>query len=429
MSATHRIIHIGDLHLGPNARQADRLAALDLIIATCLAHPDLALWAIPGDLFHARSSIEDRNELAPRLQRMADAAPVVLVKGNHDADGDLEILGRLRARFPIIVHARPNVDYFATATDSMVALAAIPYPKRDGLVGAGVESGTLEQTGSQAFEVLVMGLVESFNQIADGVIEDEPYIPIVLGHANVAGARASSGQPQIGRELELSEAALQRFPTSAYIGLNHIHKHQQIGRAVYAGSVCRLDYGEVEPKGYVEVTYLKVGGEWRHTWQFVELPVAPLYHVEGELTRDGFTFICTTGVGGDVVETPATWKGSEVRARYRFNKAEAGVLDVAQIHATFAEAKSLKLDPVPVLEQRVRAPQIAAAVTLEDKVKACCELQGIAWTARHAAKLAALQTQDPAVVLAGVTGSPAPSSPTPNAATNPEQPALAEARA
>jgi hypothetical protein len=427
MSATHRIVHIGDLHLGPNARQADRLAALDLIIETELAKPDLALWALPGDLFHSRSSIDDRNELAPRLQRMADAAPVVLVYGNHDAPGDLELLARLKARHPITVASRPGVDYFVGGTGEIIAAAFIPYPSRAGLVGAGVASGALEQTGSQFFDMAVIGLSAGLEQIADGIVDGEPYIPIVLGHVNVAGARASSGQPQIGQEIELDQAALQRFQANAYIGLNHIHKHQQVGRAVYAGSICRLDFGEVEPKGYVEVTYLKLGDQWQHTWQFVELPVAPLYHVEGELTREGFTFVCTTGVGGDVVDTPASWHGSEVRVRYRFKKAEAGALDVARIHAEFAEAKSLKLDPVPVLEHTVRAPEIATAVTLEAKVRACCDVQGIAWTSGLAAKLAALQSQDPAVVLAGVTGSSTPSSSTPNAATNPKQPELAEA--
>lgn len=418
MSVTHRVIHIGDLHLGPNARQADRLAALDLIIDIGIAQGDIALWAIPGDLFHSRSSIEDRNELAPRLQRMAHVAPVALVYGNHDAPGDLELLARLKAPWPITVASQSGVDYFVGGTGEVIAAAFIPYPSRAMLVAGGVDSAALEQTGSRMFETLVIGLAASLEDIAGGVVEGEPYIPIVLGHFNVVGARASSGQPQIGREIEVSEAALQRFMPNAYVGLNHIHKHQPVGRAVFAGSGCRLDFGEVEPKGYVEVTYVKVAGSWCHTWQFVELPVAPLWHVEGELTRDGFTFVCTTGVGGDVVDTPTTWKGSEVRVRYRFNKAEAGVIDEAHIHAEFAEAKALKLDPVPVHEQRVRAPEVAAAVTLEDKVKACCELQQIPFTSGMAAKLAALQQQDPAVVLAGVSG--ASPTGTPVAATSTE---------
>ena len=418
---THRIVVIGDLHLGPNARQADRLAALDLVIAAGLAHSDLALWAIPGDIFHSRSSIDDRNELAPRLQQMADRAPIVLVSGNHDAPGDLQILARLRATHPILVADRPGILTAQLATGVDAAIAAIPYPSRAGLVSAGAASGSLEQTGSQALEVMVMGLAAALDEAAAA-----GRLPLVLGHVNIAGARASSGQPQIGQEIELSEAALQRFPENAYCAFSHIHRHQQVGRGIYTGSICRLDYGEVEPKGYIEVEYVKVGSTWMHQWHFIELPVAPLYHVEGSLARDGFTFVCTTGIGGDVVDTPATWKGSEVRVRYRFKKAEAGVLDVAQIHATFAEVKSLKLDPVPVLEHNVRAPEIAAAQTLEQKVQAYCELQGIRWTPGLAHKLAALQSQDPAVVLAGVTG--AGSDPqAPNAATN-QQPELAEVR-
>lgn len=434
MSAAVRIVHIGDLHLGPNARQADRLAALDQIIASEVDQPDLALWLLTGDLFHSNSRIEDRNEVAPRIQQMANVAPVLVVRGNHDAHGDLDILARLEAAFEIRVCTRPEVAYLPP-----VAVAAIPYPDRAGIVGAGVASAAVEQTGTQLLDTLCMALAEDLARF-----EAEGAAPIVALHANVQGARASTGQPQIGQEVDLALSTLERFTPTAHVAAGHIHKHQQVGRAVYAGSICRLDYGEVEPKGYVAITYVQVGAQWQHTWEFIELPVAPLIHVEGNLTREGFTYVCTSGVGGDVVEAPTalcddcrgadpqtcssrcangrvvSFRGTEVRCRYTFPKAEIGVLDVAQIHATFAEAKSLKLDPVPVLAHTVRAPQVAEAPTLEKKVQAVCEVQGIPWTPGLAAKLAALQTQDPATILAAVAGEASP------AAATPAQPELAE---
>ena len=52
---THDFIHIGDLHLDERSpRNADRLQALDQIVAECLDREALAAWLIPGDLFHAR---------------------------------------------------------------------------------------------------------------------------------------------------------------------------------------------------------------------------------------------------------------------------------------------------------------------------------------------------------------------------------------
>src|SRR5688572_13495941 len=102
MTALCRAVAIGDAHLGPNARQADRLRALDTIIDAGLALGDtLGCWLWAGDVFHAKSTIADRNELAPRLIRMANAAPVIGCRGNHDAHGDLELFSKLQATWPI----------------------------------------------------------------------------------------------------------------------------------------------------------------------------------------------------------------------------------------------------------------------------------------------------------------------------------------
>src|SRR4051812_38131296 len=101
---------LADLHLqATHKRHADRLRALDRIIAEEIADGSLGAWLLAGDLYHQRSTVEDRNDLAPRIQRMADVAPVVIVYGNHDADGDLEILARLEAAWPITVIAAAGV--------------------------------------------------------------------------------------------------------------------------------------------------------------------------------------------------------------------------------------------------------------------------------------------------------------------------------
>ena len=70
---------------------------------------------------------------------------------------------------------------------------------------------------------------------------------LFIGHANVGGAVTSSGQPNIGREIELSPRHLDRLGP-IYKGLNHVHKAQEIHGAHYPGSICRLDWGEIETK-------------------------------------------------------------------------------------------------------------------------------------------------------------------------------------
>ena len=97
----------------------------------------------------------------------------------------------------------------------------------------------------------------------------------------------STGQPQIGTEIELDPGLLARLGP-IYKGLNHIHKHQAITGAVYAGSICRLDFAEMEPKGFIEIEYQRDGKTWEHRWRFVPLDVPKMIHVDGDLSRERF---------------------------------------------------------------------------------------------------------------------------------------------
>jgi hypothetical protein len=78
-------------------------------------------------------------------------------------------------------------------------------------------------------------------------------LTLMIGHVNVAGAQLSNGQPSIGHEIELNPKHLDRLGDIPKL-LNHIHKPQTIAGAHYAGSVCRLDYGEIEEKRYSSCT-------------------------------------------------------------------------------------------------------------------------------------------------------------------------------
>ena len=137
MLDTHTFVHLGDLHLRPDARNAQRLTTLDQVITEGLEIEGLAAWLFPGDLNHGRMSIDDRNALAERLQRMASAAPVVICPGNHDQPGELDVFGRLEARWPIAVVNRPDVISVRTATGIEAAIFVLPYPTKGALVAAG----------------------------------------------------------------------------------------------------------------------------------------------------------------------------------------------------------------------------------------------------------------------------------------------------
>lgn len=408
------LVHIGDFHAGPGPRNPARYRALDQVIAEGLALPSLGAWLWPGDLSHQRQTIDDENALIERLRRMSASAPVVLVYGNHDAPGDLDKFAFVSAGNPIYVVDRPQVLRIRLATMAFASIACLPYPHKHGLVLAGVANPDIVDEAANALDAIFM---QFEMELADARAKGD--LTLFIGHANVGGAVTSSGQPNIGREIELSPRHLDRLGP-IYKGLNHIHKAQEIHGAHYPGSICRLDWGEIEEKRWLEVEY--DGGPSASSYHVVTshaIGVMPMYHVEGELTRDGFTWRVTAGPGGELQEAPhamcascqghrecdgdrcatcdgvgevVSWKGCEVRVRYRFAQSEARIVDKAKVLAEFAEAvPHLSFDPIAVPDRALRAPEVAAAKTLNEKLAAWCELAGTVASEGVLQKLARLE--------------------------------------
>jgi len=373
----HRFVHIGDTHVqSSHPRNQDRLDALDQIIAFGESH-EVSAWIYPGDLYHTKSTPEDRNAMVERIRRLATWAPVVVVQGNHDAPGDLDVFGRLATVHGVHVVTTPEVITIATTTGH-ANIACLPYPNRGGLVAAGISHDLLGQEAKAPLEAI-------FRMLADKLAQDRhPDSPeLFIGHVNVAGAVMSTGQPSIGQEIELDERLLQLFGPIPKL-LNHVHRAQELGGAIYAGSICRLDFGEQEIKGFNVVEYdgTRQPGQladWlQWSWQFVPLKVPAQLHVEGRLTRDGF--LC------DPID-PFLIGGADIRVQYTFKKAEVGVLDVGHIHRAFEGCRSLKLDPIPELEHSIRAPELLTAQTIPEKVAVYAASQGLAWGACLESKL------------------------------------------
>ena len=381
---------IGDAHVHPGPRQADRLKALDQIIVEGLTRvptSQLGAWAVAGDLFHQRSSIEDRNAWATRLVAMANAAPVVVCYGNHDMPGDLDIFAKLRATFPIYVVDRPQVLRVQLATGSWLSVFVLPYPHPAGLVAAGTPPESVVETARAALEAIFLhagAQLEAARQQGD--------LTLFLGHVNVAGSIVSTGQPQIGHEIELDQALLLRLGDCPKV-LNHIHKHQVIGGAAYPGSICRLNWGEIEEKGYLVIEY-NDGATWTLRWHPIAVP--PMYHVEATFAQQAFTY----DIAPDTIP-----KGSEVRVRVRFPQAERTFFEMGQpqVLADFAHASRLSIEPVCEVDRGLRAPEVAAAKTLLDKLVAWCHVNGLEPPDGLAEAVAALEHQEPEKVLADFT--------------------------
>ena len=389
-----RFIQIGDLHLGSHARNQDRLEALTQVIQE-QAPGTVSAWLFPGDLNHGRMTIPDKNALTNAVQSMASHAPVVICDGNHDLPGDLQFLSRLKADWPIYVVSRPEVIHVKLAAGGgAAAIFVLPYPTRAGLVAAGTAPGDVADMAKLALKAIFLDAAERLRRLTAF-----DCVPLVIGHVNVAGSITSTGQPNIGKEIEVDEALLQLFP-HMFIGLNHIHKAQEISGAVYAGSICRLDWSETDPKSYLEITYgpSNWGGyagdgpwggcsQYAYDWCRKPVDVPPMYLIEGELTREGFVFPTELTADG----RPVSYVGADVRVRFRFTAIEKDLLNFDLVRQPFAGARRLELDPVAIRDRATRAPEVMSATSLDQKLKAYIEANGQTWTTAIEEKLTELQ--------------------------------------
>jgi Calcineurin-like phosphoesterase len=386
------LVHIGDFHGAPGPRDADRYRALDQIIREGLALPRLGAWVWPGDLFDAAAPVDYGNALDERLITMANAAPVVIVYGNHDRPGYLEGFSRLRATHPIYVLDTPQCVRIRLATGENATVFGLPYPHKAGLVGAGIAHGELVTTAADLLEPVFM--VAAAELKAAAAAGD---LTLMIGHVNVAGAQLSNGQPSIGHEIELNPKHLDRLGDIPKL-LNHVHKPQEIAGAHYAGSVCRLDYGETEAKRYLVVTFY----DEDTAIESRPIHVAPMHHIEGDLTREGFAWHdCGDGARACGVGAK-DWTGCDVRVRYRYKASERAVISEDTIRALFASALRLKIESVAEPDRELRAPEVAAARTLPEKIAAFRKVEQLEDSV--ASKLVALEQGDQASVLQMVAG-------------------------
>jgi len=404
-------IQIGDIHAIPGPRNADRYRALDQIIEEGTKGvqgygppqdgkgrhvPGLLFWAIPGDLHDGLSCAEDRNAIDARLMRMNDVAPVIVVEGNHDKKGDLEGYANIKGNHPVFVVAgQPRiVEFFSPQIGRDIAVGCVPYPHKGGLVGVQVAHGDLVTTADQ---LLAPVFVSMGAKLASA--RNAGHLTAFLFHSNVAGAMTNSGQPNVGKEIELTPSLLDHLGP-IYKGGNHIHLPQEIHGAWFAGSVAAQNYGESERKRYLVINLAADSG-----YQVESRPLQGLlmFHVDAHIDLDAVYFAAEEDETSDPELrrrlAADDWDGCDVRLRVTFNESQREGLDFSDLKLRFLSASRFKFEKHVIPDRDVRAPGVAAARTLVDKLAAmrAGELQPT-----EIDKVTALETLEHAQVLVDV---------------------------
>lgn len=232
-----RILSFGDVHIGTDCDDDVREATKQIIAKAEETKPDLVI--ITGDVYDGSSNPEHRLQAAEMVGSLANVCMVYIIKGNHDARRDLELLQKLIARNKIYVYERPD----CIELPGGVYLHLLPWLTKSGWIA-----------GKIGIDQSLTDLNTTVSQMAlsylKGVIYDKgPGKHIIFGHLLVAGSRLENHQPLLGEGItfgyhDLVEAG---FCTGAF---GHIHLAQTFGRTDgspefrYNGAVAALNYGE-----------------------------------------------------------------------------------------------------------------------------------------------------------------------------------------
>lgn len=327
-----------------------------------------------GDVYERTSNSREREAVARWVMTAAGLMPVVIVAGNHDDPRDIEALGHLNTKFRVYAETRPGplLPVEAGSADAIAWIALLPWPQKAYLL-AGAEQKSRAQ-GDVAAVTALRNILRDYGVRFAGLGGDEPRL--FLGHCMMRGSRVGISQPPlVGADFELGVEDLGLVGADFY-GLGHIHLGQDwvvennqqhhLGHEppiVYPGSPRRMNFGEIEEKSYVLLTF---DDRQLVSWERVPTPCRRMIHLTGDVGEiDGQPHLLMDSNG----EIP---QGAEVRVRYEV-PAEGRVAG----RAAAARAKdrlmalgavNVVLEEVVQVEQRARAPEVAAAATNRDRL-------------------------------------------------------------
>lgn len=355
VSLSTRIAFVTDLHLDERQGVSDK-ALMALVEGVAIAKPHLIL--LGGDYCghqvpHLSTPIE-RNWLCGLVCALADVAPVVAIRGNHDVRGDYDFLRSLRGRYAVQYEDAPRP--VAVGDDAIVCL-----PWMD----ASAVSGDWHEGVRVAYR-------RALHQALDKGVR-----PIVLGHGALAGAEVRLGQPSVSTADPVLDPK-EFCPERARVALwGHYHEGQRIEGAGcpawYGGALFASQYGERLTRGW---SLCDLGAS--PSLRLVQIPqrtrvmVVVSKGVVVEIEPDNFSGL----VGGEVGplrEQLRRLPGALLKLRLVLEEGEDRGRAVTEARAALEGACEDVAVEVPVrlaVRSREGAQEVAAARTVREKVAA-----------------------------------------------------------
>lgn len=389
MSQPFRIIHTADLHMSNNAeKREESVRTSDTLLADIQTNPP-GLLVVAGDSVDEWDGLINLDSPASRamfrfLSTAANYCPVVVVTGTPSHDRMTpEIFRFIRGRYPIHVSSQIEMLALVGRKDGMAfvpwgevsdtaglvaVITCIPSPNKAKCIATlGGELRQLTTFDAQDMLHDALSYIGSINETVPA-----PIPRILASHGMVSGAIFSTGSVATGEDLEFTVGGLNSTNTD-YKAMGHIHKKQSFpGNIWYPGSPGRLSYGEVEEKGYLDVTF-----EGRSpTVIFKKTPARRFAFLERDLVGNDDP---ATEFAAALEEFSSKVDGADVRVRYMVSQEHVHAVNRSIIisRLTAAGARKIKIEPRIIPVYRQRAAGISLLTNDIDKFKRWAEVNGI----------------------------------------------------
>jgi len=376
-----RVAHVADTHADEHSR-FDEHERVMRFIAQQIRDSELDLVVHSGDIFErATTTAREREAVADWAQEVTEWAPLVVVRGNHDAELDVLALNRLRTDQPAFAFARPG-----TITVAGCEVHCLPWPRRSALLSALGADVPREQANTLAREALA-NVLRGFSSGAAHAGGPR----ILVGHVDLNGAVTDHDQPMLNGDMSVNLAEL-ALAGADYYALGHIHAHQLMdidgAPVVYPGAPRHCNWGEPTPgKGFVVASFDLVACRWRCVdVEHVETPCRPmlLWEDEWKVQDDVSGWTNCAAIDWDV-------RGAEVRFRYRVqaDRRDAARAGASQMQQRLREygAVEVKVEEQVIATSKARAPEIARKATVFEQLETKWAADGVELTQERRARL------------------------------------------
>jgi len=323
---------------------------------------DVDLFVCAGDLFDKNTTInsEEYNQAVRLIGAMSDVAPVVMIYGNHDPAGSLDVFKYLKGRkYSISVYDKVEEVETFEQSYSQYHMLVLPFI---GIKSFSFDANNVAETFKRANK--------HYKEAVRGFI-DKPFAKrpkFIVGHFSVYGAELANSERITSNDLILSVDDFDGNVDAVMLG--HIHKRDQKifdGKNIrYPGSHYRLNFGEKAQPGFV-IWDIDDGRVHSYT---VDTPA-----------RDMAEFCMSVDETEQYIKTgklPFNMpENADVKVNVEIKEGAAHLFDRESLKGLHVGGGDLKVGFKTIAKESVRSKDIGSKKSVPEKVKEWAKLVGI----------------------------------------------------